>query len=76
MEGNTALSGKVVFVASGEAHSLILTGDGRVYSWGRGMFGRLGTGSEVDELFPIQVKFETCEEKKTQLRGGCCWCLS
>ncbi|KAJ6295595.1 hypothetical protein OIU78_023591 [Salix suchowensis] len=69
MEGNTALSGKVVAVAAGEAHSLILTGDGRVYSWGRGMFGRLGTGSEVDELFPVQVKFETCEEKRLNFVG-------
>lgn len=31
-------------------------GDGSVYSWGRGMFGRLGLGSEKDELFPVQVK--------------------
>lgn len=69
MEGNTTLSGKVVAVAAGEAHSLILTGDGRVYSWGRGMFGRLGTGSEVDELFPVQVKFETCEEKRLNFVG-------
>lgn len=29
-----------------------------MYSWGRGMFGRLGLGSEKDELFPVQVKFE------------------
>lgn len=69
MEGNTALSGKVVSVATGEAHSLILTGDGRVYSWGKGMFGRLGTGSEVDELFPVQVKFETCVEKRLNFVG-------
>lgn len=32
-------------------------GDGRVYSWGRGVLGRLGLGSEQDEPFPIQVKF-------------------
>lgn len=69
MEGNTALYGKVVAVAAGEAHSLILTGDGRVYSWGRGMFGRLGNGSEVDELFPVQVKFETCVEKRLNFVG-------
>ncbi|KAL9376393.1 hypothetical protein Peur_030513 [Populus x canadensis] len=69
MEGNTALSGKVVSVATGEAHSLILTGDGRVYSWGKGMFGRLGTGSEVDELFPVQVKCETCVEKRLNFVG-------
>ena len=32
-------------------------GDGSVYSWGRGTFGRLGTGSEHDRLFPIKVGF-------------------
>ncbi|TVU35259.1 hypothetical protein EJB05_17138, partial [Eragrostis curvula] len=46
---------KVVAVAAGEAHTLALTGDGEVYSWGRGMFGRLGTGREGDELVPTAV---------------------
>jgi alpha-tubulin suppressor-like RCC1 family protein len=32
-------------------------GDGRVYSWGRGTLGRLGLGSEEDQIFPAQVKF-------------------
>ncbi|PRQ27534.1 putative regulator of chromosome condensation 1/beta-lactamase-inhibitor protein II [Rosa chinensis] len=52
------LARKVVAVAAGEAHTLALTGDGYVYSWGRGMFGRLGTGSESDELCPVRVKFK------------------
>ncbi|KAF1865347.1 hypothetical protein Lal_00004721 [Lupinus albus] len=60
--GNLANSGnlshKVIAVVAGEAHTLILTGDGSVYSWGRGMFGRLGLDSEKDELFPVQVKFQ------------------
>lgn len=33
-------------------------GDGCVYSWGRGILGRLGRGSEEDELLPVEVKFE------------------
>ncbi|XP_054788733.1 uncharacterized protein LOC129294410 isoform X2 [Prosopis cineraria] len=36
----------------------LIVGDGCVYSWGRGILGRLGRGSEEDELFPVQVKFE------------------
>ncbi|PKA54590.1 Ultraviolet-B receptor UVR8 [Apostasia shenzhenica] len=32
-------------------------GDGCVYSWGRGTFGRLGTGREADELVPVRVSF-------------------
>lgn len=51
------VSRKVVDVAAGEAHTLLLTGDGSVYCWGKGMFGRLGTGAEKDELLPVQLNF-------------------
>ncbi|KAJ1390295.1 Regulator of chromosome condensation, RCC1 [Sesbania bispinosa] len=63
MEDTTnLLSIKVVAVAAGEAHTLLLTGDGRVYSWGRGILGRLGVGSEQDDHFPVQVKFGSSAE--------------
>ncbi|RWR73494.1 guanine nucleotide exchange factor SRM1 isoform X3 [Cinnamomum micranthum f. kanehirae] len=55
--GNT--SKKVVGIAAGEAHTLALTGDGSVYSWGRGTFGRLGTGKDSDVLYPVRVKFDS-----------------
>ncbi|KAF2283007.1 hypothetical protein GH714_043653 [Hevea brasiliensis] len=72
LRSSSNLSRKVVSVAAGEAHTLALTGDGCVYSWGRGMFGRLGIGSEVDALLPVQVKCDTCsesEEKRLKLVG-------
>ncbi|KAF6164183.1 hypothetical protein GIB67_010153 [Kingdonia uniflora] len=56
------LSQKVVSVSAGEAHTLALTGDGSIYSWGRGTFGRLGTGKEDDELFPVRVEFDSFAE--------------
>jgi len=40
---------------------IMSVGDGRVYSWGRGTLGRLGLGSEQDQLFPAQVKFGSQE---------------
>ncbi|KAF2596301.1 hypothetical protein F2Q68_00007246 [Brassica cretica] len=52
------LSRKITSLAAGEAHTIALTGDGCVYSWGRGMFGRIGTGRETDELVPARVEFE------------------
>ncbi|KAK7320797.1 hypothetical protein VNO77_30604 [Canavalia gladiata] len=61
------LSRKVVAIAAGEAHTLLLTGNGRVYSWGRGILGRLGGGSEQDEFFPVQVKFGS-EEDSVRIR--------
>lgn len=51
------LSHKIVDIAAGESHTLLLTGDGSVYCWGRGMFGRLGNGSQQDELFPKKLNF-------------------
>ena len=41
-------------------------GDGRVHSWGRGTFGRLGTGSEADELFPVPIKFNSAEKSDSE----------
>ncbi|XP_021715205.1 ultraviolet-B receptor UVR8-like [Chenopodium quinoa] len=49
---------KIVAVAAGEAHTLALSGDGKVYSWGRGTFGRLGNGSQSDEKFPVPIKWD------------------
>ncbi|KAL7159315.1 hypothetical protein ABFS83_01G019000 [Erythranthe nasuta] len=51
------ISRKIISIAVGEAHTLALTGDGKVYSWGRGTFGRLGTGSEEDCHLPVRVNF-------------------
>ncbi|KAK9208129.1 hypothetical protein WN944_000483 [Citrus x changshan-huyou] len=62
--GSGNLPRKVIAIAAGEAHTLALTGDGRVFSWGRGMFGRLGNGSESDELFAVRVNFGDSEQLK------------
>ena len=52
-----ALAGqRVVAVSAGAAHSLALTADGAVWSWGRGTYGRLGHGDEQDELLPKKVE--------------------
>ena len=40
-----------------------------MYSWGRGTFGRLGTGSEGDELVPVRVKFDFKEQEKLNIVG-------
>lgn len=48
----------------------LVAGDGRVYSWGKGMFGRLGTGSEADQLFPVEVKFGNSELKFVAVAAG------
>ncbi|KAJ0986415.1 hypothetical protein J5N97_004771 [Dioscorea zingiberensis] len=60
------MSRKVVGIAAGEAHTLALAGDGSVFTWGRGTFGRLGNGKEDEEHFPIRVDFpDASSEKQT-----------
>ncbi|KAK1429569.1 hypothetical protein QVD17_11782 [Tagetes erecta] len=56
---SSSISRKVISIAAGEAHTLALTGDGSVFSWGRGTFGRLGTGLELDRLFPTKTEFKS-----------------
>ncbi|KAL6006111.1 hypothetical protein ACLOJK_040157 [Asimina triloba] len=58
MSDHSKPSQKIVAIAAGETHTLALTGDGSVYSWGRGAFGRLGTGKESDELAPVRLGFD------------------
>ena len=51
-----ALAGqRVVAVSAGGAHSLALTADGAVWSWGFGFFGPLGHGDAQDQLLPKKV---------------------
>ncbi|XP_027190891.1 ultraviolet-B receptor UVR8 isoform X2 [Cicer arietinum] len=61
------LSQKIVDVAAGESHTLLLT-DGSVYSWGKGMFGRLGLGSQKDEPFPVKVNFRNPSETRDSVQ--------
>ena len=37
---------RVVQVSAGESHSGAITQNGKVYMWGNGSYGRLGTGFE------------------------------
>ena len=46
---------KVVFVATGEFHTMAVTARGQLYSWGYGAYGQLGHGDTVDRLVPTLV---------------------
>jgi len=47
---------RVVTVAAGSAHSLAITADGAVFTWGGGAFGKLGHGDEQHELLPKKIE--------------------
>ena len=34
---------------------MVLTAEGRIFGWGRGSFGRLGTGVEKDCYSPVEI---------------------
>ena len=47
---------RVVAVSAGTSHSIALTADGSVWSWGGGRGGRLGHGDQQDQLLPKKIE--------------------
>ena len=47
---------RVVTVSAGYEHSLAITADGAVWSWGLGVFGKLGHGDQQRQLLPKKVE--------------------
>jgi len=47
---------RAIAVSAGTLHSLAITADGAVWSWGNGLFGRLGHGDEQNQLLPKKVE--------------------
>lgn len=43
-------------VSSGFYHNMALSSDNQLYAWGRGEYGRLGTGSSNDESIPVLLE--------------------
>ena len=49
---------KVTSVACGSSHTLAVTSDGSVFSWGAGAFGKLGHDDDSDVRIPRLVEFK------------------
>ena len=47
---------RAVGVSAGREHSLAITADGSVWSWGFGLHGRLGHGDQQSQLLPKKVE--------------------
>jgi alpha-tubulin suppressor-like RCC1 family protein len=53
----SALQGsKVIQVECGAYHTIVLTAEKEVFTWGKGAHGRLGHGSEDNEVLPRRVE--------------------
>lgn len=56
-------------IACGGAHSACLTARGRIYTWGKGRYGRLGHGDSEDQLVPKLVNNITnCNKNNCHLK--------
>ncbi|CAF1080148.1 unnamed protein product [Rotaria sordida] len=60
---------KVTYVACGEKHSVVITLDGGVFTFGSGIHGQLGHNSTNDELLPRKVS-ELMGSEVTQIACG------
>ncbi|EOD08802.1 hypothetical protein EMIHUDRAFT_358730 [Emiliania huxleyi CCMP1516] len=66
-----ALAGqRVIAVSAGYSHSLALTADGAVWSWGGGDYGKLGHGDQQSQLLPKKVEAFTGQRVITVSAGG------
>ena len=53
---SSSLGERAVSVSAAWYHSLALTADGAVWSWGYGGFGRLGHGDSLSQLLPKKIE--------------------
>ena len=57
-------------MSAGDYHSLAITADGAVWSWGGGAYGRLGHGDEQNQLLPKKVDALTGQRVVAVSAGG------
>ncbi|RXG50709.1 Ultraviolet-B receptor UVR8 [Armadillidium vulgare] len=62
---------KVIHVACGQYHSLAVTKEGKLYTWGWGVHGQLGHGNVEDCLKPMLVKNVALTDKGHVYAWGC-----
>lgn len=67
-----ASSDKIIAVSAGEYHSLALSADGRVYTWGNNYDGQLGDGSATKKSTPVDItdKFPADSGKIKYISAG------
>eukprot|EP00455_Lapot_gusevi_P028562 TRINITY_DN3051_c0_g2_i4.p1 TRINITY_DN3051_c0_g2~~TRINITY_DN3051_c0_g2_i4.p1 ORF type:complete len:430 (+),score=147.97 TRINITY_DN3051_c0_g2_i4:52-1341(+) len=62
---------RVVGIGGGGQHSLAVTANGDLYSWGFGEMLQLGTGEEDDQVVPVLVEGQQLETRRVlEARGG------
>lgn len=65
------LGSKIVQVAAGGAHSVAISWEGRLCTWGWGLHGKLGHGDGLDRLVPTWVDLSMAARQSGDVRGFC-----
>lgn len=60
---------KVAYVSCGRVHTVFLTDDGRLWTCGSGVYGRLGHGDKEDQIVPTLVE-SLADSRVTQVECG------
>ena len=54
---NLAVGETITFVSLGGIHSLAVTSEGRIFTWGRNEYGQLGDGTTEDKTYPTDITY-------------------
>jgi alpha-tubulin suppressor-like RCC1 family protein len=68
--GRARVGGAKKMTSAGEAHSLVTSGTGKIWSFGDGMYGRLGHGGQGDEAVPRLIEALSRVVVKQVAAGG------
>jgi alpha-tubulin suppressor-like RCC1 family protein len=63
------IDAQIISASVGYAHMLVLSDEGRVYSWGRNFYGQLGVGDHKDKPSPQLISFLQ-EEQIVEVHAG------
>ena len=58
----------IVSLSAGETHSLAIDTEGKLFSWGEGVFGQLGIGGPIDPLDPGTFRRRRAKEVASRVR--------
>lgn len=60
---------KIAEVSCGCQHTISRTSNGKIYTWGAGKLGQLGTGSNLNVSVPVHIQIQVLSGKKIKVQS-------